>query len=128
MNTDIEVHLKLEISNLALKFVRFLCEELGIEPKQVLVSGMENGVDALGMCIDLEPDRFLILVNEDRPHVNIFNTISHEMIHVKQHIKEDLGSLLDTSNDIPYMDRWWEKEAYENSSRYLEKFLVSIRS
>jgi hypothetical protein len=126
MKTDITINLRLDISHTVLKFVNFMCEELDITPSQIIVAVLESG-EALGLCIDLDPDRFLILVDDDRPHANVFNTISHEMIHVKQYIKEDLGSLLDTCNDIPYMDRWWEKEAYENSSRYLEKFLINLK-
>lgn len=122
MKTDITINLRLDIANGVLKFVQFMCDELDIAPAQIIVTSLGENKEALGMCIDLDPDRFLILVDDDRPQVNVFNTISHEMIHVKQHIKEDLGSLLDTCKDIPYMDRWWEKEAYENSMSYIKKF------
>lgn len=122
MKTDIKINVRLDLANVALKFVQFMCDELDITPREIIVTSLEGNKEALGMCIDLDPDRFLILIDDDRPHVNVFNTLSHEMIHVKQHIKEDLGSLLDTCKDIPYMDRWWEKEAYENSLSYVQKF------
>ena len=110
------------------KFAKFLCEELGIFPKRLTIAAYEIDEDTLGMCIDESEDEFLVLVKErDRDIGQIFNTIAHEMIHVKQYMKENLGWFMDNRSDIPYMERWWEKEAFSNSIPLVEKFAKTLK-
>jgi len=107
-------------------FVRFLCDELGVLPREVTIvsQDIDNGV---GLCIDVEPDEFLIFVKESGRRVDqVFVTIAHEMIHVKQYMTQELGRLLDEHKNVPYMERWWEKEAYEKSVLLVEKFAKNL--
>jgi hypothetical protein len=103
-------------------FVKFLCEELSVLPREITIvsEDMEN---ELGLCIDVDPDSFLILVKESGRNVGqVLTTIAHEMIHVKQYMTQELGRLLDEQSHVPYEQRWWEKEAYENAVPLVEKF------
>jgi hypothetical protein len=104
-------------------FVKFLCDELSVLPREVTIvsEDVEGGV---GLCIDVDPDSFLILVKESGRSVGqVLTTIAHEMIHVKQYMTQELGRLLDEQSHVPYEDRWWEKEAYENAVPLVEKFV-----
>ncbi|MFA7408342.1 MAG: hypothetical protein WCY93_11060 [Anaerolineaceae bacterium] len=83
----------------------------------------------LGM---VEPDELLILANdemepvgrvfkngdvgymielrlENRTREEIFWTLAHELVHVRQFQEQDLENQLDKR--IPYQERWWEIEA-----------------
>ena len=48
------------------------------------------------------------------------------MIHVKQYMTQDLGTLLDEYKTVPYLDRWWEQEAFDNSVSFVEKFSKQV--
>jgi hypothetical protein len=79
------------------------------------------------LCIDESEDEFIILVKEQsRDLQDMFITIAHEMIHVKQHMKENLGWFLDNYGDIPYRERWWEKEAFDKSVPLVVKFAAHM--
>lgn len=104
------------------EFVKFLCSELSISPREIVILG-EDISDGYGHCIDVDEESFLILVKEtDRDIGQVFTTIAHEMIHVKQYMTQELGRLLDEQSDVPYEQRWWEREAYENAVPLVEKF------
>ena len=109
-------------------FVEFLCFELSICPREIVILGEDiNG--GLGQCIDVDEDSFLILVKETGRDIGqIFTTIAHEMIHVKQYMTQELGRLLDENQDLSYDSRWWEREAYEKSVPLVEKFTQKIES
>lgn len=119
---NIIVELNNEYAPLAEKFVKFLCKELCILPREILIVDCEVKGNN-GLCIDESEGKYIILVKQkDRDIGQIFTTIAHEMIHVKQYMTQGLGNLLDTQNDIPYFERWWEKEAQQNSVPFVEKF------
>ena len=119
---NIIVELNGEYAPLAKKFVKFLCKELCILPREILIMDCEVKGNN-GLCIDESEGKYIILVKQkDRDIGQIFTTIAHEMIHVKQYMTQGLGNLLDTQNDIPYFERWWEKEAQQNSVPFVEKF------
>ena len=108
--------------HLADAFVQFLCDELSVLPREITILGQDID-DGLGLCIDITPDSFLILVKESGRNVGqVFTTIAHEMIHVKQYMTQELGRLLDEQKDVPYEQRWWEREAYEKAVPLVEKF------
>lgn len=112
-----------DYSSLAKRFIEFICAELNIQPKRVTVAGCKlvNGI--VGVCLDDDEGEFTILIDKnDRDVVEVFTTIAHEMIHVKQYMNENLGWFLDNRMDIPYLERWWEKEAFGDSIPLVEKF------
>lgn len=108
-------------------FVDFLCEELKIKPNRITIASFESE-DSFGVCYDETETDFVILVKEQNRNVGeIFTTIAHEMIHVKQYMKDNLGWFLDNNSHIPYLERWWEKEAYSNAVPLVEKFAKNIQ-
>ena len=120
--------MKIRVENLdeslTTKFVNFCCEELQISPNYIEVVGDDWEGDNTGLCVDLDEKDFLVVVStKDRNLTQIYTTIAHELIHVKQHMKDGLGSLLDAKNKPPYTQRWWEKEAREKSSDFVKKFV-----
>lgn len=104
-------------------FVNFCCKELDIAPNYIEIVGDENVGDRTGACIDLSENDFMIIVETgNRNLTQIYTTIAHEMVHVKQYMKEDLGNLLD-KDKTPYFQRWWETEAREKSLDFVKKFV-----
>jgi hypothetical protein len=113
--------------DLVYNFIYFLCTELNVTPTKISVASYKVDDGILGMCIDEADDNFIILVNEkERSLTEVFVTIAHEMVHVKQYMKEKLGWFLDNRSHIPYHERWWEKEAFGLQYNLVEKFVKTI--
>jgi ribosomal protein L21E len=105
------------------QFAQFLCVELDISPAKITIVPYEMDDGTLGLCLDETEDEFLVFVKEKGRDIGcICTTIAHEMIHVKQYMKENLSWFLDNRKNIPYMDRWWEKEAFNDAVPLVEKF------
>jgi hypothetical protein len=105
-------------------FAIFICNRFSILPDRITIASYElnNGIN--GMCIDESDNKFIILVNENERNITeVFDTIAHEMIHVKQYMKENLGWFLDNRSYIPYEYRWWEQEAFQTSGKIVEDFV-----
>ena len=121
----IEIELDASYKKMVKKFVMFLCKELSILPRKITIISCDlDGTN--GMCIDRDEGTFTILVKEDSRDVGqVFTTVAHEMIHVKQYMTQDLGRMLDESSQLPYEDRWWEHEAYEKAVPLVEKFALT---
>lgn len=112
-------------------FVKFLCKELQINPKNITLESMDTSVylstNAIGLCMDIEVDEFVIMVYEKHRNITeICNTIAHEMIHVRQFLKDNLNHWISTCWDVPYTNRWWEVEAFSNSLDLVKKFIESF--
>lgn len=124
-----KVAVNMELRSFLIKnFVQFICSEYDIVPKRISISSFESE-SSFGLCIDENDDEFLILVKEkDRKIEDIFVTIAHEMVHVKQYMKENLGWFLDNRCDIPYSSRWWEKEAFSSAVPLVEKFAKGLNA
>lgn len=123
--TQIEVTLM--NSNKVDTFVRFICEELRIQPKTITVIPYECDDGVSGLCYDETEEDYIIFVRESGRDIGqIFTTIAHEMVHVKQYIKENLNDAIHNYSHIPYMERWWEQEAYGKSYSLVEKFVKSL--
>ena len=119
-----------EIGNpkLVEKFTDFLCRELGIMPLKVTIIPYEVDDGTLGLCIDESEDEFLLLVREKGRDIGcVFTTIAHEMIHVKQFLKDNLNHWIHTCWDTPYHERWWEVEAFADSVPLVEKFAKTLK-
>ena len=109
------------------KFISFLCSELNINPTRITIGSFCND-GSLGLCIDETETDFIILVKEQERDIGeIFTTIAHEMIHVKQYMQENLGWFLDNRSYIPYSERWWEEEAFAMSVPLVEKFAKTLQ-
>lgn len=125
-----EVDIDISNEKLVKQFLFFLMRELAIAPKKVGVVSCDLGEEGcVGMCLDsVEGENtYLILVDEtDRNITQVFVTIAHEMVHVKQYMNENLGWFLDNRTDIPYHTRWWEIEAFEKSVELVKQFTRKV--
>lgn len=111
------------------RFVQFSCEQLNITPKQITVRGVDTLEGTNGFCYDETEDKFLIVVAEENRNLGqIFGTLAHEMVHVKQYMNQNLGYLLDHCQEIPYMERWWEKEAINMTGVLVKNFVKHINN
>ena len=125
-NMRITVKLDQEYNFLVKKFAEFLTKELCILPRHILITDYDIESSS-GMCIDDNDGKYVILVNYTNRNIGeVFTTVAHEMIHVKQYMTQDLGRLLDENEDLPYEQRWWEKEAFSNAVPLVEKFASTI--
>ena len=115
-------------SSIVKSFVRFLCIELKIKPKRITIAEWEElEGNTIGLCIDESEDEFIILVKEQSRNLQeILITISHEMIHVKQYIQNNLGWFLDNYGHVPYQERWWEQEAFSDAVPLVKKYAIHL--
>lgn len=107
------------------KFVGFCCEQLDIKPSLITIYGWERlENNALGLCYQVDIDEYMIMVStEDRNLTEIYNTIAHEMIHVKQYMKQGLKELCQDAYKPIYKQQWWEQEASEKSVILVKKYV-----
>ena len=126
-STTIEMIIK--VSNLDEKltvdFSRFCCNELNIKPKTLYINGYNDIAEELkGYCIDVKKDVFIVAVSvKDRNITEIYTTIAHEMVHVKQYMKQDLTRFLAGQDEVGYHTSWYEREAREKSTELVKKFV-----
>jgi len=122
--------MKIEVAELDVvlteSFINFCCDQLDVYPSLITVEGwddpLKNG--ALGLCYEVNDDNeYLIMVSKkNRTATEIYSTIAHEMVHVKQFIKQDLGNTI-KAHKPAYNDRWWEIEADKKSLSLVKKYV-----
>jgi len=78
-----------------------------------------------------QPRAFLIEVHPGIGVRNIFDTLAHEMVHVKQYIKGEINDSLSVwkgkeidSDDVDYWDHPWEIEAHGKEKGLVTKFAI----
>jgi len=111
-------------------FVKFCCEHLDVYPEVISVEGWDTPLlinNATGLCYEVEHDyEYLIHVyTRNRNVTEIYNTVAHEMIHIKQFMKQDLDNVIKFHKPI-YSERWWEKEASDNSYDIVKKYVDTL--
>lgn len=104
-------------------FVKFCLDRLPANPNYIEIVGQDTLVNGKsGLCIDIDEDNFLILVSKESKSLSqIYISIAHELVHVKQFMYDNLGTLLDQGYE--YDTCWWEQEARERSERFLLEFV-----
>lgn len=91
-------------------------------PSLIIEQVDEYDMDENGRCY-FKKDHFIILLRKrDIGHMLV--TLAHELVHVKQFIKDDLASKYNPN--IPYKSRWWEKEAFELESILAQKLIDNL--
>ena len=109
-------------------FVSWTAEKLKISPNELIIGRQDDLEGANGMFLDLADDVFMVLVKTtNRTLTDICVTIAHELIHVKQYLFQNLGKELDNCQDIPYMERWWEIEAFHFSKEFVKEYAECLR-
>lgn len=110
------------------KFVKFCCDEMRVYPDYITIEGwdepLKNG--ATGLCYQVNyQEEFLIQVFKGtRNLTEVYDTVAHEMIHVKQFMTtQDLEAQLSSIHKPIYEERWWEKEASKKSFGLVKKYV-----
>jgi len=105
-------------------FTKFCLGKLNINPNIIEIEGQPYLDDRRnGACIDMDIGHYLILVKTaNRNITEIYTTIAHELVHVKQYMYDNLGHLLD-QHKPPYDERWWEKEANLKAQELILSFV-----
>jgi Zn-dependent peptidase ImmA (M78 family) len=103
--------------------VTFFCDVLDLKNLNISIYADDCIEVATGICYYVSDDEFQIVIkNRDIGHMCV--TLAHELTHVKQYVKDQLDDHFNTS--IPYHERWWEIEAYENEVKLTQLFVEKI--
>ena len=95
----------------------------------ILVEIQDIKSDAVGWCMHQDRKReFQIEVDKKQSIVGFVTTLVHEMIHVKQWVRNEMDDGITTGRarwkskvipfDTNYFDQPWEKEAYKLQDKY----------
>jgi len=111
------------------KVVVFACDFLDLDVDlEIEFRGVENG----GYVEFEEGEDVVVGINPKQTKNELIRTIFHEMVHVKQYVEGDL-SHENSDNlwkgevvDVPYSDRPWEKEAYEQEEAMWHIFTKEV--
>lgn len=110
-------------------YLEFCCDELSVYPDFITIEATDTPLKdgALGLCYEVEfkDEYYIIVYKGDRNITEIFDTISHEMIHVKQFMTQGLSQKIREHMPI-YGERWWEKEAKKNSFALVQKYVDNL--
>lgn len=113
------------------QFVTFCCNQLRVYPDLIRVEGWDepfkNGATGLCYEVDFKAEYIIMVSTKERTVTEIYDTIAHEMVHVKQFMKQKLSKEIEQEKPI-YEDRWWEKEAYEKSFSLVKKYVDTLNS
>ena len=111
-------------------FIKFCCNELDVYPDMIAVEGWDDPLKdgALGLCYEVDANQeYLIMVSKSGRNItDIYNTIAHEMIHVKQFMKQNLGEATSEEHRPVYSERWWEVEASKKSLYIVKKYVDNL--
>jgi hypothetical protein len=106
--------------------VSFFCDALGIAVPKNLHIFTDETIKVCGACYRNDHDDYMIVLKERDNAADMIVTLAHELTHVKQYVRDGLDSAFTTS--IPYMERWWELEAYEKESELIELLISAVES
>ena len=114
------------------KFVKFCCDQLGVYPDLIRIEGWDEPFKdgALGLCyeVDCREEYWIMVCTKGRNLTEIYNTIAHEMVHVKQFMTESLSEHITDEHKPVYNERWWEVEAGEKSLNLVKKYVDILYS
>tara|TARA_B100000287_G_scaffold122092_1_gene113882 strand:- start:10128 stop:10508 length:381 start_codon:yes stop_codon:yes gene_type:complete len=83
---------------------------------------LKKKLDVDGNVIDGDYKRhFIMEVRKSQDKDDLLTTIFHEFTHIAQYVKGNDIFALDYG-DVDYLDRWFEKEAFEMQERLLTEF------
>jgi len=83
---------------------------------------LKKKLDVDGNVIDGDYKRhFIMEVRKSQDKDDLLTTIFHEFTHIAQYVKGNDIFALDHC-DVDYLDRWFEKEAFEMQERLLTEF------
>jgi hypothetical protein len=109
-------------ANFVQKAVQLFCDSLGITPPNLEIFTDET-IRPNGACYRNSDTDFMIVL-KNRNAGDMMITLAHEMVHVKQYLVDDLSEKFDDT--IPYMERWWEQEAFELEVALTELLIQAI--
>ena len=89
-----------------------------------------------GFCERVEPRSFSIEIQRGMSNRKLISTVMHEMIHVKQYVKNELidyesGNIQWKSRKFKDLDYWnqpWEREAHKYDERYTDEFITFLQN
>ena len=88
----------------------------------ICVDDIEETVN--GMVFEnMDDGNFLILIRERESLEDMILTIVHELVHVKQYLKDGLADCISEVNRIPYLEQWWEIEAFAETNKIVRKYV-----
>jgi hypothetical protein len=88
--------------------------------------------DVAGYCLELDSHReFEIELDKTLSIRDLVLTVCHEMVHVKQYFRKEMDACgrrwkkKEISNDTPYMELPWEKEAYRMQAKLAKAYWLA---
>lgn len=115
---------------LTIKAIYSYCRQLDVDVPSILIYVDDDLKDPHKeyACVHSNGDEFMIRIAPVSKFLNVtqmYETLAHEMVHVKQFLKNNLEEHLENT-DIPYSLRWWEIEAYELEKKLVINFTQEI--
>lgn len=105
------------------KYVEYFCQLLRIEIPKLFIF-VDDTIKVSGACYENEPGDYMIVLKDQKEEGQMIVTLAHEMVHVKQYIRNGLAKCFDDT--IPYMKRWWEQEAYKKEVVLIRALVAEI--
>lgn len=107
---------------------RALIEEAVVFAKQYLIPRIRNLDVEIKLMKNMEVDadvvgdgrEFFMRIRKGQSHEDLLTAVFHEMVHIKQYIRDEFPLFEESS--IDYLERPWEKEAYDLQELILDSY------
>ena len=83
---------------------------------------LEKIDDAQGYCFKSEPKTFHIGIDKRLQGDDFVTCVFHELTHVEQQLRNKFGINDEANDDIHYLDRPYEIDAYAKQEQLLEEY------
>lgn len=107
------------------KYVEYFCQLLCIDIPKLFIF-VDEELQSTGVCYENEPGDYMIVLKDQKEEGQMIVSLAHELVHVKQYIRNGLAKCFDST--IPYMERWWEQEAYEKESVLIKALINHVKN
>jgi len=93
---------------------RHKLEEIEIE--------MVKDFDIDADCYDTDDRSFNIRIKKGLSVEDLQTAVFHEFVHIKQHVKKEYNLFAINNNNVAYLDRPYEQEAFHLQEKLLEEY------
>ena len=82
---------------------------------------LEKIDDVQGYCVEIDKRTFSVVIDKRLQGDDFVTCLFHELTHVEQHLRNKFG-INDDNDDIHYLDRPYEIDAYIKQEQLLEEY------
>ena len=102
--------------------ISFFSDKLRLPDGILIDFTYSNKMSVKGLCWRDERSHFYIRLRTKQTRRDLLDTIAHEMVHIKQYVRNEINDSLNTWKGQVRKDEPWEEEAEDLAIRLVNQF------